>query len=113
MIPYISDSNNLIENEFKMIQNIYSLDIQIIIIDIQTFSSSEIISIMNTLILIGNFWESFSKQNFYKKIFFYKIHGFMGHFWIKNVIFTVFFCLNVNGQFSFFRQFWKTFPEIK
>ena len=70
MIPYISDSNNLIENEFKMIQNIYSLDIQIIIIDIQTFSSSEIISIMNTLILIGNFWESFSKQNFYKKNFF-------------------------------------------
>ena len=70
MIPYSSDSNNLIENEFKMIQNIYSLDIQIIIIDIQTFSSSEIISIMNTLILIGNFWESFSKQNFYKKNFF-------------------------------------------
>ena len=32
-----------------MIQNIYRLDIQIIIIDIQTFSSSEIIFIMKRL----------------------------------------------------------------
>ena len=47
MGPYSLDSNNLIENEFKMIQNIYNLDIQIIIIDIQTFSSSKVISVIN------------------------------------------------------------------